>query len=123
MKMNPPVNRGDKDPVEVEDDAEIRVAPDPHGEGEAHHADDGKVGGAVQEDHHVNQGKLLHLVNTRMLSQEYRSVALMLNLQPNEDHDVDNQHCNVADRKDKKVESCHWKIFVDEKKRSVVLKF
>ena len=61
MKMNPPVNRGDKDPVEVEDDAEIRVAPDPHGEGEAHHADDGKVGGAVQEDHHVNQGKLLHL--------------------------------------------------------------
>ena len=59
---NPPVNRGDKDPVEMEDDAEIRVAPDPHGEGQAHHADHGEVGGAVEEDHQVNQGKLLHLV-------------------------------------------------------------
>ena len=62
VKINFPVDGGDKHPVEVEDDAEIMVAPDPHGEGEAHHADDGEVGGAVQEDHHVNQGKLLHLV-------------------------------------------------------------
>ena len=47
----------------------------------------------------------------------------MLNLQPNEDHDVDDQDCDVVDREDKNVESCHLKIFVDEKERSVVLEF
>ncbi len=59
----------------MEDDAEIRVAPDSHREGEAHHADNGEVGGAVLEDHHVNQGKLLHLVkysDIRRLSNEPR---------------------------------------------------
>ena len=47
----------------------------------------------------------------------------MLNLQPNEDHDVDDQDCDVVDGKDKEVKSCHLKILVDEKKRTVVLKF
>ena len=73
--MNFPVDGGDKNPVKVEDDAEIRVAPHPHREGKAHHADNGEVGGAVQEDHHVNKGKLLYLVkysDVRQLSNEHR---------------------------------------------------
>ena len=56
-----PVDASDKHPVEVEEEAEVGVAPHPHGEGEEHHSDDGDVGGAVQENHHVHQGELLHL--------------------------------------------------------------
>ena len=45
----------------MEDDAEVGVTPDPHREGKEHDPDDGDVGDAVQEHHHVHQGELLHL--------------------------------------------------------------
>ena len=62
-----PVDGGHKHAVEMENEAEVGVTPHPHWEGEAHHADDGEVGGAVQEDHYVNQGELLYLYgNMRM---------------------------------------------------------
>ena len=56
-----PVKSNDKHPVEVEDDAEVGISPDPHREGKEHDPDDGDVGGAVQEHHHVHQGELLYL--------------------------------------------------------------
>ena len=56
-----PVDGGHKHSVEMENETEVRVTPHPHWEGEAHQADDCEVGGAVQEDHDVNQGELLYL--------------------------------------------------------------
>ena len=41
-------------------------------------------------------------------------VFIMLNLQPNEDHDIDNQDCEIVDDKYEEVESCHLKILIDE---------
>ena len=40
-------------------------------------------------------------------------VSILLNLQPNEDHDIDNQDCEVVDDKNEEVESCHLKILID----------
>ena len=42
------------------------------------------------------------------------AALVLLNLQPNEDHNVDNQDCEVVDDKYEKVESCHLKILIDE---------
>ena len=56
-----PVDGGHKHSVEMENETEVWVTPNPHWEGKAHHADDCEVGGAVQEDHDVNQGELLYL--------------------------------------------------------------
>ena len=39
---------------------------------------------------------------------------LLLNLQPNEDHDIDDQDCEVVDDKYEEVERCHLKILIDE---------
>ena len=42
------------------------------------------------------------------------TALVLLNLQPNEDHDIDNQDCEVVDDKYEEVESCHLKILIDE---------
>ena len=45
---------------------------------------------------------------------EMSTALVLLNLQPNEDHDIDNQDCEVVDDKYEEVESCHLKILIDE---------
>ena len=60
-QINSPVDGGNKGSVELEEEAKVGVIPDPHREGQEHQPDDGDVGSAVQQHHHVHQGELLHL--------------------------------------------------------------
>ena len=56
-----PVEDAHESPEECYQEAEVAMTPDPDREGKEHDPDDGDVGGAVQEHHHVHQGELLHL--------------------------------------------------------------
>ena len=56
-----PVQNNNESPEERYEEAEVAVTPDPDGVGEEHNTDGGDVGEAVEEDHPVHQGVLLHL--------------------------------------------------------------
>ena len=56
-----PIQCQDKHPVEVENEAEKGITPNPHREGQTHQPNDSNVSSAVETDHLVHQGEILHL--------------------------------------------------------------
>ena len=56
-----PIQCQDKHPVEVENEAEKGITPNPHREGQKHHPDNSNISGAVEKNHQVHQGEILDL--------------------------------------------------------------